>query len=138
MRNMTEIPQFMEFGQCLADGDLSAGLRCLDECIAVVRAEQDKTATARLLQYKGNILHQSGDLVAARESYQQAYELAGGSPLVLMTLARFLASTGEKTAAEATLAKLESLLGNGWAEQETEYPVCALQERVAEIRALLA
>ncbi|QLQ32929.1 MAG: tetratricopeptide repeat protein [Candidatus Thiothrix singaporensis] len=89
MRNMTEIPQFMEFGQCLADGDLSAGLRCLDECIAVVRrAGQD--CDYRLLQYKGNILHQSGDLAAARESYQQAYELAGESPLVLMTLAVFL------------------------------------------------
>lgn len=73
MRNMTEIPQYLEIhGECLAAGNTPGALRCLDECIARVRAEQDAQAAARLFQYKGNLLYQTGDPAGAEASYQSA------------------------------------------------------------------
>lgn len=138
MRNMTEIPQYMEFGECLANGDLPAALRCLDECIAILRAEQDIPAMARLLQYKGNVLYQSGDPQGAAASYRQAYQDAGEEPLVLMVCARFMATVGENQAAGEMLDKLESMLRQGWQPRSSaEYPASALHERIDEIRAML-
>ena len=136
MRNMTEIPQYMEFGECLARGDLVAAIRCLDECYTIVRSEGDDVACARLIQYKGNLLYQSGDLQAAKRSYQQACEHANSHPIVMMAYARFLGTVGEYDEAHSLLLQLELLLPN-IQPREGEYSLSAYQERIEEIRELI-
>lgn len=139
MRNMTEIPQYLEYGQCLAAGNTPGALRCLDECIARVRAEQDAQAAARLFQYKGNLLYQTGDPAGAEASYQSALDCAPDSPIVLMGYARFLATTGAQPGALDALTRLEAILDRGWEpDSPGAYPAAALRERIAEIRAMMS
>ncbi len=135
--NMTEIPQYMEFGTCLAEGRMDDAIVYLDKCIEIVK--QKPAAKARLLQFRGNTLWQMGHKDSAVLSYDESLQTLPDSPLIMLGYARFLATRGLVKQTESMLDSLEKLINNNWQKNSVgEHSVSSYFDRIDEVKNILA
>lgn len=135
MIKLSEIPEYLAYGDAIAKRDYEGAKRNIAKCIEIATSAGETETVALLLQFMGDTELDSGNVSAAMARYHEAELNAPDSPLTRLMFAKFLVSRcSDAPAAIKKCDEAEDILRSKWHPEPDDLTEEEYKLQINEIR----